>query len=67
MPSPGHPAAAPLTVELRLLAARSGPVWSAQLTLPAGTTRDRAEGSAKLATGARDASATACETKETRE
>ena len=67
MPSPGHPAAAPLTVELRLLAAGSGPVPGAQLTLRAGTIRGQAQGSAELATGARDASATAWETGETRE
>ena len=67
MPSPGHPAAAPLTVELRLLAARNGPVASAQLTLRAGTIADRARGSEELATGARDGSATACETGEIRE
>ena len=30
-PSPGHPCAAPITVELRLLAARGGPAeWKRQ-------------------------------------
>ena len=39
----------------------------AQLTVPASTIRDRAEGSATLATGARDASATACEIRVSRD
>ena len=52
-----NPAAAPLTVELHLPAARSGSGKTAQLTLRAGRIRDRAEPSA-AAVGSRAAPAT---------
>ena len=53
MPPPGHPAIAPLRVELRLLSARGGPEATARLNLRAGANRDLAQGLASSGTGMR--------------